>query len=97
MSTYAFTDCCDGMPVALFEAMSSSSTKLLPSNIFNSAAVEVTEVPLITSWLEASRKAALSAGCVQNIVLVPVPQLTAESLLLDCKIVVLAKVVPDNV
>jgi len=38
-----------------------------------------------------------SAGAVQNICLVPLLQLTALSLLLDCNIVVLAKVVPLEV
>ena len=43
----------------------------------------------------ASRKTAFSAGWVQNIVLVPLVQTTAELLLLDSKIAVLDKVLPE--
>ena len=43
---------------------------------------------------DASLNTAFSAGSVQKITFVPEPQFTALSLLLDCSIVVRAKVVP---
>jgi len=58
--------------------------------------VEV-RTPAIATLLLASSITAFSAGNVQNICRVPALQFTALSLLLDCRIVVLAKVVPLEV
>ena len=71
-------------------------TKLDPNaianaNAFGSCSVKFCAVPL------ASLKIIFSAGNVQKMVRVPDDQLTALSELLDCKIVVRAKVVPDAV
>ena len=68
--------------------MSTASRLVVPST---SRSPAISKLPL------ALRKVAFSAGWVQKTVLAPVPQFTALSLLLDCRIVVLAKVVPEEV
>jgi hypothetical protein len=64
-----------------------------PNAIANASelSVKLTGLPV------ASLNIIFSAGNVQNIVLVPDDQLTALSELLDCNIVVRARVVPDKV
>ena len=48
-SIYALIDCCDAMPVALLEDISSSSKNALPSNMLSSAAVDVTPSNILSS------------------------------------------------
>ena len=84
--------------MALLESMPSSSTKLFPSNMFNSAALEVTTVPpsfnpLVPSW-EATSKSLVPSLTVTSPSILTLP-LASLTIILVAGIVIKTSLVPE--